>query len=128
MVRRIPKRGFHNRWAETVAIVNLGVLERNFQSGEEVTPESLRGKGLVKGSYDLLKVLGDGELTKSLKISRPQVQPLGNGEDREGRRPGGRSARQKARGEEQDEERRESERDQAGIRAWNRRAGFSLNP
>ena len=42
LVRRIPKRGFNNRWAETVAIVNLDVLERNFQGGEEVTPESLR--------------------------------------------------------------------------------------
>ena len=72
LVRRIPKRGFHNRWADTVAIVNLGVLERNFQSGEEVTPELLRGKDLVKGSYDLLKVLGDGELTKNLKISAHQ--------------------------------------------------------
>ena len=69
LVRRIPKRGFHNRWAETVAIVNLNVLDRNFQSGEEVTPESLRGKDIVKGSYDLLKVLGNGELTKNLKIS-----------------------------------------------------------
>jgi large subunit ribosomal protein L15 len=68
LVRRIPKRGFNNRWAETVAIVNLSVLERNFQSGEEVAPDSLRSKGLVKGSYDVLKVLGNGELTKSLKI------------------------------------------------------------
>ncbi len=69
LVRRIPKRGFHNRWAETVAIVNLDVLERNFQSGEEVTPDALRSKALLRGSYDLLKVLGNGELTKSLKIS-----------------------------------------------------------
>ncbi len=72
LVRRIPKRGFHNRWAETVAIVNLDVLERNFQTGEPITPESLRGKALVKGSYDLLKVLGNGELTKSLNISAHQ--------------------------------------------------------
>ena len=35
-------------------------------------PRPLRGKGLVKGAYDLLKVLGDGELTKSLKISAHQ--------------------------------------------------------
>jgi large subunit ribosomal protein L15 len=69
LVRRIPKRGFNNRFAETVAVVNLDVLERNFQSSEEVTPEALRGKALVKGSYDLLKVLGNGELTKNLKIS-----------------------------------------------------------
>ena len=69
LVRRIPKRGFHNRWAETVAIVNLAFLEKHFQAGEEVSPEALRGKGLLKGGFDLLKVLGDGELTKSLKVS-----------------------------------------------------------
>ena len=72
LVRRIPKRGFNNRWAETVAIVNLSVLDRNFQSGEEVAPDALRSKGLVKGSYDVLKVLGNGELTKNLKISAHQ--------------------------------------------------------
>jgi large subunit ribosomal protein L15 len=69
LVRRIPKRGFHNRWADTVATVNLGALERHFQSGEDVTPEALRSKDIVKGRYDVLKVLGDGELTKNLKIS-----------------------------------------------------------
>lgn len=69
LVRRIPKRGFHNVFAPTVATVNLDVLERNFQTGEEVTGEALRGKALLKGSYDLLKVLGNGELTKNLKIS-----------------------------------------------------------
>jgi large subunit ribosomal protein L15 len=69
LVRRIPKRGFNNSFAETVAIVNLAVLDRNFQSGEEVTPDAISGKAIVKGSYDLLKVLGEGELTKGLKIS-----------------------------------------------------------
>ena len=69
LVRRIPKRGFTNRWAETIAIVNLATLDKHFQSGEEVSPAAIRGKGLIKGSYDVLRVLGDGELTKSLKIS-----------------------------------------------------------
>lgn len=69
LVRRIPKRGFNNRWADQVAIVNLYTLENNFEIGEEVTPESLKKKGIVKGSYDQLKVLGNGELTKKLKIS-----------------------------------------------------------
>ncbi|MBU4272883.1 MAG: 50S ribosomal protein L15 [Planctomycetes bacterium] len=69
LVRRIPKRGFNNRWAEQVAIVNLDSLEKHFQDGEEVSPESLEDKGLLKGRYDLLKVLGNGELTKNLKVS-----------------------------------------------------------
>jgi large subunit ribosomal protein L15 len=72
LVRRIPKRGFNNRWADKVAIVNLDVLERNFQSGEEVTVDSLREKNLVKGAYDRLKVLGNGELAKALKITAHQ--------------------------------------------------------
>jgi large subunit ribosomal protein L15 len=69
LVRRIPKRGFHNQWADSVAAVNLGVLEKHFQNGDEVTPDSLRTKKIVKGRYDVLKVLGDGQFTKSLKIS-----------------------------------------------------------
>jgi large subunit ribosomal protein L15 len=69
LVRRIPKRGFTNQFADTAAIVNLGVLEKHFQSGDEVSAAALRGKGLLRGSYDVLRVLGDGELTKSLKIA-----------------------------------------------------------
>ena len=69
LVRRIPKRGFNNRFADTVAVVNLSVLDKNFQVGEEVSPESIRAKAVLKGAYDALKILGNGDLTKSLKIS-----------------------------------------------------------
>jgi large subunit ribosomal protein L15 len=69
LVRRIPKRGFHNKFAQTVAIVNIGDLDAEFAGGEEVTPQTLKDKSLTKGAYDLLKVLGNGELTKGLKIS-----------------------------------------------------------
>jgi len=72
LVRRIPKRGFHNRFALEVAIINVGDLERRFEANEEVNPDTLKTRGLVKGQYDLLKILGDGELTKSLKISAHQ--------------------------------------------------------
>jgi large subunit ribosomal protein L15 len=68
-VRRIPKRGFNNKWADTVAIVNLALLEKHFEAGEEISPETISGKGLVSGRYDALKVLGNGELTKGLKIT-----------------------------------------------------------
>ena len=71
LVRRIPKRGFTNRFADVVAIVNLASLEKNFQSGEEVSPDTIRDKGLVKGSYDVLKVLAKGELTKSFGSTNP---------------------------------------------------------
>jgi len=69
LVRRIPKRGFNNQWGPRVAIVNLGDLEAAFDDGAEVTPEALKEKNLAKQRYDVLKVLGDGELTKKLKVS-----------------------------------------------------------
>lgn len=69
LVRRVPKRGFNNQWALTVKAVNVGQLEAWFESGAEVTIEALRGSGKVKGRFDVLKILGDGELKKKLKIS-----------------------------------------------------------
>lgn len=69
LVRRIPKRGFNNSWAKVVAVINLGDLNDSFKSGDNVTPESLLAANLVKGAYDELKILGNGEVTKKLKIS-----------------------------------------------------------
>jgi large subunit ribosomal protein L15 len=69
LVRRVPKRGFNNRWAKTILAVNLGDLNDAFKSGDQVTPESLAAANIVKGRYDELKILGDGEVTKKLKIS-----------------------------------------------------------
>ena len=69
LVRRVPKRGFNNRWALTVHTVNVSDLEKAFAAGDEVTLESLQAKSLVSGRFDVLKVLGDGELTKSLTVS-----------------------------------------------------------
>jgi large subunit ribosomal protein L15 len=69
MFRRIPKRGFNNKFALVVGEVNVGDLEKNFEAGEEVTPETLRAKDLAKYRYDVLKVLGKGEIKKKLKIS-----------------------------------------------------------
>jgi large subunit ribosomal protein L15 len=69
LVRRIPKRGFHNRFAVEVAIVNLSDLEKRFAAGEEVNLETLRGKNLCRGQFDVLKVLGNGALSKSLRVS-----------------------------------------------------------
>jgi large subunit ribosomal protein L15 len=69
LVRRIPKRGFHNRFALSVAAVNVSQLEIRFQAGEEVNPLTLKERGVVKGQYDVLKILGNGALTKGLKIA-----------------------------------------------------------
>jgi large subunit ribosomal protein L15 len=69
LVRRVPKRGFNNRWALEVAVVNVGDLERAFLAGEEVTLEALAAKNLARGRFDELKVLGGGDLSKKLKVS-----------------------------------------------------------
>lgn len=69
LVQRIPKRGFNNGWGKIVAVVNLAQLDEAFKAGEEVTLESLNEKNLARGRFDVLKVLGNGELKKKLKIS-----------------------------------------------------------
>jgi large subunit ribosomal protein L15 len=69
LVRRVPKRGFHNRFAATVIIVNVADLEKAFAPGDEVNLETLHARKLARGQFDVLKVLGDGQLTKSLSVS-----------------------------------------------------------
>lgn len=69
MFRRVPKRGFNNRWAVKVFAVNVGRLNEAFEDGAEVTLEVLAEKDLAKGHFDEVKILGDGELTKKLTIS-----------------------------------------------------------
>jgi len=69
LIRRIPKRGFHNAWAKTVIAVNVGDLEAAYAAGEDVTIDNLCEKHLARGRFDELKILGDGELTKKLKVS-----------------------------------------------------------
>ncbi len=69
MARRIAKRGFNNRqFADEVVIVNLSALENNFENGETVNRETLAEKRVIKGRYDVLKVLGKGKLTKKLTV------------------------------------------------------------
>jgi len=69
MFRRVPKRGFNNRWAVTVFAVNVGRINEAFEDGAEVTLQALAAKDLAKGTFDEVKILGDGELTKKLTIS-----------------------------------------------------------
>lgn len=69
LLRRIPKSGFSNAgFRKNFAWVNVGVLEKFFSSGDEVSPEILSKKKIVKRKLPV-KVLGSGEITKSLKIS-----------------------------------------------------------
>src|SRR5437762_8287310 len=69
LVRRVPKRGFTNSWAKAVAEINVGDLEELFDAEATITPESLKEAGIVKKRFEILKVLGDGELTKKFSVS-----------------------------------------------------------
>jgi large subunit ribosomal protein L15 len=67
LYRRIPKIGFTNIFRKEYAVVNLSDLDR-FENGTVVTPELLKETGLVKAMKSGIKVLGGGELTKSLTV------------------------------------------------------------
>jgi large subunit ribosomal protein L15 len=69
LVRRVPKRGFTNSFALTIANVNVSEIQDLFEAGEEVSIESLQTKGLLKKTFDLLKVLGNGDLSKKVNVS-----------------------------------------------------------
>ncbi len=65
--RRIPKRGFNNIFAKKVVSVNVGDLEK-FGEGSVVSVNELINMGLIKRSFDKVKILGNGELTKNLTV------------------------------------------------------------
>ena len=69
LYRRLPKRGFTNifkkRWLE----VSLSALDRHFKDNEEVTPELLHDRGLIKKAKHDVVVLGSGEVSKPLRVS-----------------------------------------------------------
>ena len=65
--RRLPKRGFNNIFAKNIVSVNVGTLEK-FENGAVVTVASLVEAGIIKNSFDGVKVLGNGNLTKKLTV------------------------------------------------------------
>src|SRR5438477_13212275 len=68
MSRRLPKRGFTNwRFKREIFAVNVGDVAARFEGGE-VTIDALKGKGLVPRSTELVKILGDGQVTKKLIV------------------------------------------------------------
>ncbi|MGH9461283.1 MAG: 50S ribosomal protein L15 [Vicinamibacteria bacterium] len=71
LIRRVPKRGFHNIFDKKVANVNVGELNR-FAEEAVVNPDLLASSGLIDKSGDRVKVLGDGELKKKLVVQAHQ--------------------------------------------------------
>lgn len=65
--RRLPKRGFTNIFAKVYATVNVSDLNV-LDDGSEVTVELLKEKKIIKKTFDGLKVLGNGEITKKLTV------------------------------------------------------------
>ena len=69
LARRIPKRGFSNfRFAVKYEIVNIADLEERFEAGAEVTAKELTELRLISDAAKPVKVLGAGELSKSLNV------------------------------------------------------------
>ena len=68
MQRRLPKRGFRNPFPAITAEVNVGDLDV-FEAGAKVDETALVSRGIVRGRFDRIKVLGDGVLTKPVTVS-----------------------------------------------------------
>ena len=67
LYRRIPKRGFTNRFAKEFAEVNVSELNR-FEDGAVVDLEALSAAGMVKQAKDGVKILGNGEIERKLTV------------------------------------------------------------
>ena len=67
--RRLPKRGFTNIFKKKWIEVSLAALEKAFADNDEVTPELMHHRGIIKKAKHDIVVLGNGEVSKSLKVS-----------------------------------------------------------
>lgn len=69
LYRRIARKGFSNApFKKEYCVINVGDLNKKFEDGETVNLESLVGKKLVKAKTRLVKILGNGNLTKKLTV------------------------------------------------------------
>lgn len=74
---KLPIRGFNNaRFRKAFHVVNLEQIEAVFQDGDTVSIETLRARGFISGQSHGVKLLGNGELKKKVKIL---VQSISNG-------------------------------------------------
>ena len=65
---RIPKRGFNNIFGTNYATINVSDLEKKFDNGAVIDEAAIVEAGLLKNTLDGVKVLGNGELTKSFTV------------------------------------------------------------
>ena len=67
LYRRLPKRGFHNKFAKQYTAINVDKLN-DFEDGAVINLETLTERGLVRKQLDGVKILGQGELTKKVTV------------------------------------------------------------
>jgi len=72
LVRRLPKRGFHNLFRKTFRIVNVGTLAA-FGDGATIDPETLEARGLIKHGKTGVKLLGEGDAPKGVTVKVHKV-------------------------------------------------------
>lgn len=73
MYRRMPKRGFTNKFRRRAAEVNVGLLEAHFAAGAEVNLEAVQQAGLASGRAVVLRILGEGSLSHALQVTAEHV-------------------------------------------------------
>jgi len=78
LTRRLPKRGFNNRWMKHIAIVNVGDLGC-FDKGAVVDIQALQDNGLVNKVGDGVKLLANGDVAKALTVRVHKVSQAARG-------------------------------------------------
>ena len=68
MARRLPKRGFNNRFRKEIFAVNIGDIAARFDSGAVVSPAELKAKGMLPKKYELVKILSEGKVGHPLTV------------------------------------------------------------
>jgi len=70
LYRKLPHRGFNNyEFRTSYAVVNVGDLAKLDAKITEVNAEVLAKAGIIRSDVTMLKVLGDGEITRALKVT-----------------------------------------------------------
>ena len=68
IARRVPKKGFNNKWRVEYEVINLDQIDARFAEGATVSPATIREVGLLKNPSARIKILGRGELTKKVTV------------------------------------------------------------
>ena len=68
LYRKLPKRGFNNKFGKEFAIINIDRLDAAFDNGAVIDIAALKDKGIIKDAKDGLKILGNGAITKAFTV------------------------------------------------------------